>query len=44
MGNGAINYSEFLTATAAVRVKVREDDLWSVFTHFDEDNTGYISE
>jgi Ca2+-binding EF-hand superfamily protein len=44
MGNGQINYSEFLTATINARVKVREDDLWSVFTLFDYDNTGFISE
>jgi Ca2+-binding EF-hand superfamily protein len=44
MGNGKINYSEFLTATITARVRVREDDLWSVFTLFDFDNTGYISD
>jgi Ca2+-binding EF-hand superfamily protein len=44
IGNGKINYSEFLTATISARVTVQEDDLWSVFTLFDFDNTGYISE
>jgi len=43
MGNGSIDYSDFLAATLSARVNVREEDLWEVFSHFDMDNNDYIS-
>ena len=43
MGNGSIDYSDFLAATLSARINVREEDLWEVFSHFDMDNTDFIS-
>ena len=44
MGNGKINYSEFLAATISVKSVMTYDKLWALFKHFDTDNSGYITE
>ena len=42
MGNGKINYTEFLAAT--LRDELTEEELLRLFNKFDVDNTGYISQ
>ena len=44
MGNGEINYSEFIAATLQTKIEVSEEHLWQLFEHFDSDKTGFISE
>ncbi len=44
MGNGKINYSEFLAATISVKSVMTYEKLWALFKHFDTDNSGYITE
>ena len=43
-GNGQINYSEFLSATLDVKSFLSETKLRSVFSLFDTDNSGTITE
>jgi Ca2+-binding EF-hand superfamily protein len=43
-GNGKINYSEFLSATLNVKTFLNEAKLRSVFSIFDTDSSGKISE
>ena len=42
-GNGRVNYSEFLAATINARTFFTENKLRSVFSMFDTDNTGKIT-
>jgi calcium-dependent protein kinase len=44
LGNGQINYSEFLAATIQSKLQIKEEHLWTVFKKFDTDDTGFISE
>jgi calcium-dependent protein kinase len=44
LGNGEINYSEFLAATVHSKLQISEEHMWTVFNKFDTDNTGYISD
>jgi calcium-dependent protein kinase len=44
LGNGEINYSEFLAATVHSKLLINEEHLWTVFNKFDTDNTGFISD
>ena len=43
LGNGKINYSEFLAATVSMKDVLTEDHISHLFLYFDTDNTGYIS-
>jgi calcium-dependent protein kinase len=43
LGNGEINYSEFLAATFQSKFKITEEHLWTVFKRFDTDNSGFIT-
>jgi len=43
-GNGLINYTEFLAATVDVKTFFNEGKLKSVFSMFDTNSTGNISE
>ena len=43
LGNGKINYSEFLAATITMKDVLTEDHITHLFMHFDTDNTGFIS-
>lgn len=43
VGNGKINYTEFLSATLQVKETLTEEMLWRLFKKFDVDDTGYIS-
>lgn len=43
IGNGKINYSEFLAATVNVKVLLNDNLLMSLFQRFDIDNSGYIT-
>lgn len=42
-GNHEINYSEFLAATIENKLHITEEHLWSLFKHFDADDSGFIS-
>ena len=42
-GNNLINYSEFLSATISSKKFLTEERLWSLFKHFDSDNTDFIT-
>jgi len=42
-GNQEINYSEFLAATIENKIEITEEHLWSLFKHFDTDDSGFIS-
>ena len=44
MGNGKINYSEFIVATMNDNVYMNEEKLWQAFNFFDTDGTGHITE
>lgn len=44
VGNGKINYSEFLAATIEVKTFFNDAKLRSVFSMFDTDGEGKISE
>ncbi len=43
-GNGQINYTEFLVATLDVKKFISETKLRSVFSIFDTDGSGTITE
>ena len=43
MGNGKINYTEFLAATVSVHEVLTEAKLLALFKHFDTDNSDYIT-
>jgi len=43
-GNGKINYTEFLAATLDVKTFFNESKLRSVFSMFDTDSNGMITE
>lgn len=43
IGNGKINYTEFLAATLQIRDSLTEEMLWRLFKKFDVDDTGFIS-
>ena len=43
IGNGKINYTEFLAATLQIQETLTEEMLWQLFKKFDVDDTGYIS-
>ena len=43
IGNGLINYSEFIAATLSIGQVLTEEQLWSLFKKFDVDNTDYIT-
>jgi calcium-dependent protein kinase len=38
-----IHYTDFLAATISSKMDITEEHLWSVFRHFDVDDSGYIS-
>nr|CAD70165.1 calcium-dependent protein kinase [Landoltia punctata] len=42
-GNGSIDYIEFITATMHRHKLEREEHLYSAFSYFDKDNSGYIT-
>ena len=44
VGNGKINYTEFLSATLSIQETLTEELLWRLFKKFDVDDTGYISQ
>ena len=43
VGNGMINYTEFLAATLQFNDEVTDDILLRLFKKFDVDDTNYIS-
>lgn len=43
VGNGKINYTEFLAATLSIQETITEEMLWRLFKKFDVDDTSYIS-
>lgn len=43
MGNGSINYTEFLAATLGVKSILTEERMKTLFRTFDVDYTGFIS-
>ena len=43
VGNGKINYTEFLSATLSVEESLTEEMLWRLFKKFDVDDTEFIS-
>ena len=43
VGNGKINYSEFLAATLSIKDSLTEEMLWRLFKKFDVDDSGYIT-
>lgn len=43
MGNGKINYTEFLAATISVRSVLTYEKLFALFKHFDTDDSGFIT-
>ena len=43
VGNGKINYTEFLSATLSIQETLTEEMLWRLFKKFDMDDTGFIS-
>ena len=43
VGNGKINYSEFLAATIQIQDTLTEEMLWRLFKKFDVDDSDYIS-
>ena len=44
VGNGKINYSEFIAVSLNKKVYMNEQKLWQAFSFFDTDNTGFITE
>ena len=44
VGNGKINYTEFLAAIISVKSTLTDEMLWRLFKNFDIDNTDFISE
>ena len=44
IGDGRINYTEFLAATLTIREALSEEMLWRLFKKFDTDDTGNISQ
>ena len=43
-GNGKINYSEFLSATINIKTFLTDQKLMAIFSQFDTDGSGRISE
>ena len=43
VGNGKINYSEFIAASLNEKVYMNEEKLWQAFNFFDVDSSGYIT-
>jgi calcium-dependent protein kinase len=43
MGNGKINYSEFLAATLPLESVLTDKKLFALFKHFDTDNSDFIT-
>ena len=43
VGNGKINYTEFLSATLEIKDTLTEEMLWRLFKKFDVDDTSFIS-
>jgi len=43
VGNGKINYTEFLAATLSIQETLTEEMLWRLFKKFDVDDTSFIS-
>lgn len=43
LGNGKINYSEFLAATISAQNVLTSEMLYALFNHFDTDGSGFIS-
>ena len=43
VGNGKINYTEFLSATLSIQDTLTEEMLWRLFKKFDVDDTDYIT-
>jgi calcium-dependent protein kinase len=43
VGNGKINYTEFLAVTLSFQETISEEMLTRLFKRFDVDDTGYIS-
>ena len=44
VGNGKINYTEFLAATLSFNETLTDEMLFRLFRRFDVDDTGYISQ
>jgi len=43
VGNGKINYSEFLAATLSAKNTLTDEMLWRLFKTFDVDDSDFIS-
>lgn len=43
VGNGLINYTEFLAATLDLGALLTEEHLWAIFNKFDTDESGFIT-
>ena len=43
VGNGKINYSEFIAASLTEKVYMNEEKLWQAFQFFDTDKSGFIT-
>ena len=43
VGNGKINYTEFISATISIKDTLTEEMLWRLFKKFDVDDTDYIT-
>ena len=43
VGNGKINYTEFISATLSIKDTLTEEMLWRLFKKFDVDDTDYIT-
>lgn len=43
LGDGRVNYSEFLAVTLSCKMTISEDVIWSTFKYFDRDSSGYIT-
>jgi calcium-dependent protein kinase len=43
VGNGMINYSEFISATISAKTMIKEQKIYALFKHFDSDDSGVIT-
>jgi len=43
MGDGRINYSEFIAATMQSRIQIDKQVIWTTFKKFDVDGSGTIT-
>ena len=43
MGNGKINYTEFIAATMSVKSVLTDELLYALFKHFDTDGSDFLT-